>query len=117
MKTVHWLVTINRAKLRSLKVDSRVRRPLDRRCHNPMHIAGRFPGAGGRPLRRRRANAVNLRPASAARDRKPSKPPPIIVATTAWAIAGRFPGRPLRRRRGMRWDLTGRARKVGLAPH
>jgi len=31
---------------------------------------------------------------------QPSRPPPIIVATTRWAIAGRFPGgRPLRRRR------------------
>jgi hypothetical protein len=36
---------------------------------------------------------------TAARDRI-SRPPPIIVATTGWAIAGRSPGgRPLRRRR------------------
>jgi hypothetical protein len=55
--------------------------------------------------------------ATAARDRKPSRPPLIIVATTGWAIAGRFPGaggRPLRRRRGM-MPIYGRQRLRGTA--
>src|SRR4029077_13912382 len=45
----------------------------------------------------------------------PSRSPPIIVATTGWAIAGRFPGgRPLRRRREMVLDC-GRLRLRGNA--
>ena len=54
---------------------------IDQRCDERMAIAGRFPG--GRPLRRRRENDANLRPATAARDRS-SRPPPIIVAMNEW---------------------------------
>jgi hypothetical protein len=46
-------------------------------------IAGRFPG--GRPLRRRRENDANLRPATAARDRSP---PGGYGSTLAKALEG-----------------------------
>src|SRR6516162_6423072 len=41
----------------------------DHRCHQLVAIAGR--SAGGRPLRRRRVSEGGLRPATAARDRRP----------------------------------------------
>jgi len=63
-----------------------------------------------RPLRRRRENDVNLRPATAARDRR--RPG---LHRNGWANAGPSPGgRPLRRRRAM-VSIYGRPRLRGTA--
>src|SRR6266404_3175981 len=56
---------------------------------------------GGRPLRRRR-EMVLMSAHRGCKGPQPSRPPPNLVATAGWAIAGRSPGgRPLRRRREM----------------
>src|SRR5258707_3332413 len=56
-----------------------------------MHIAGRFPG--GRALRRRRKTGVQFTAGNGCEGPQPSRPPPNIVATNGWAIAGRSPDR------------------------
>src|SRR6266403_805840 len=56
---------------------------FDHRCHEPMAIVGPFPG--GRPLRRRR-EAVLLAATGGCEGPQPSRPPPIIVATTRWPL-------------------------------
>src|SRR4029077_8937859 len=57
------------------------------RCHERIANANRSPG--GRPLRRRRENGVDLRPATAARDHPPgnngrSPAPPASPMILAW---------------------------------
>ena len=57
---------------------------IEHRCDERMAIIGRFPG--GRPLRRRRENDANLRPATAARDRSPPGLQSISAATNEWPL-------------------------------
>jgi hypothetical protein len=72
----------------------------DQRCHERMGHCRPAPGV-------RSVGAVKwcwFTAGNGCEGPQPSKPPPIIVATNGWAIAGRSPGaggRPLRRRREM----------------
>ena len=67
----------------------------DHRCHQLVAIAGR--SAGGRPLRRRRVSDGGLRPATAARDRRP---PSLLRSSLpsadghSWPICWRAPAPP-----------------------